>query len=202
MINGPKYKKARRLGASVFEKTQSQKFAVHLTKRKANPEGMRAKTDFGNLMLDKQRIRVTYGINERQFKNMVLAVIAEKNLKPSERLFEVLESRLDNVVLRGGFAHTRSLARQLVSHGHILVNGTKTMVPSRQTRKGDVVSIREASSKKTVFATLDEKLKTVVVPSWIKLDKDKKTLTVEGAPKALPGESKLNLSAVIQFYRR
>ncbi|MEI6479946.1 MAG: 30S ribosomal protein S4 [bacterium] len=199
---GPRYKKARRLGAHVFEKTSTAKFSVHLTKRKANPEGKRAKTDYGNLMLDKQRVRVTYGLNERQFKNMVKGVIAEKTLKPSERLFETLESRLDNVVLRGGFAHTRALARQLTAHGHIIVNGVKTMVPSRQMRKGDVVTIREASSKKPVFATLDEKLKTVVVPAWLKLDKDKKSITVEGAPKALPGESHLNLAAVVQYYRR
>ena len=199
---GPRYKKARRLGASIFEKTQTPKFSAHLTKRKANPEGRRAKTDYGNLLLGKQRVRVTYGINERQFKNLVNSVIAEKTLKPAERLFEVLESRLDNVVLRGGFAHTRALARQLVSHGHILVNGVKTTVPSRQLRKGDVVSIREASSKKPVFATLDEKLKTVTALSWLKLEKDKKTITVEGAPKALPGESNLNLASVVLFYRR
>ena len=199
---GPKYKKARRLGAHVFEKTQGPKFALNLTKRKGNPEGMRAKTDYGNLLLDKQRVRFTYGINERQFKNLVKGVIAERTLKPAERLFEVLESRLDNVVLRGGFAHARAFARQLVSHGHICVNGVKTNVASCQVKKGDVISIRESSLKKPVFATLDEKLKTVTVPSWIKLDKAKKTATVEGAPKALPGESHLNLAAVVLFYRR
>jgi small subunit ribosomal protein S4 len=199
---GPKYKKARRLGAHVFEKTQTPKFAVHLTKRKGNPEGMRAKTDYGNLLLDKQRVRFTYGLNERQFKNLVKAVIAERTLKPAERLFEVLESRLDNVVLRAGFAHARAFARQLVSHGHIAVNGVKTDVASCQLKKGDVVSIKESSLKKPVFATIDEKLKTVTVPSWLKLDKAKKAVTVEGAPKALPGESHLNLAAVVLFYRR
>ncbi len=199
---GPRYKKARRLGAHVFEKTQTPKFAIHLTKRKANPEGMRAKTDYGNLLLDKQRVRFTYGLNERQFKNLVKSVIAERSLKPAERLFEVLESRLDNIVLRSGFAHARAFARQLVSHGHITVNGVKTDVASCRLKKGDVVSIRATSLKKPVFASLDEKLKTVVVPSWLKLDKDKKTVTVEGAPKALPGESHLNLAAVVLFYRR
>ncbi len=199
---GPRYKKARRLGAHVFEKTQTPKFAVNLTKRKGNPEGMRAKTDYGNLLLDKQRVRFTYGISERQFKNIVKDVIAERTLKPAERLFEVLESRLDNVVFRSGFAHTRALARQLVSHGHIVVNGVKTDIPSCKLKKDDVVSIKGSSLNKTVFATLDEKLKTVTVPAWLKLDKAKKTVTVEGAPKALPGESHLNLAAVVLFYRR
>lgn len=199
---GPRYKKARRLGAHVFEKTQSEKFSVHLTKRKANPEGVRAKTDFGNLVLDKQRVRVTYGIQERQFKNLVKDVIAEKSLKPADRLFEKLESRLDNIVLRGGFAATRALARQLVSHGHITVNGVKTNVPSCALRKGDVVSIREGSKAKTVFASLDEKLKSFTAPAWLSVDKAQKTIKIEGAPKSLPGESKLNLASVIQFYRR
>ena len=199
---GPRYKKARRLGASVFEKTQTQKFSVHLTKRKANPEGMRSKTDYGNLVLEKQRVKVTYGIMEKQFKNIVKQVIDERTLKPTDRLFEILESRLDNVVLRGGFAHTRALARQLVSHGHILVNGVKNKIPSHKTRKGDVITIREGSSKKPVFAALDEKMKVQITPSWLKLDKDKKSITVEGKAVALPGESRLNLAAVVQYYRR
>jgi small subunit ribosomal protein S4 len=105
-------------------------------------------------------------------------------------------------VLRGGLAHTRALARQLVVHGHILVNGKKSRTPSQTLRIGDVVSIRVASSKSAVFATLDERLKTLSVPTWLKLDLEKKEIKVEGAPKTLPGESKINLAAVIQFYRR
>ena len=199
---GPRYKKARRLGSYIFENTSTPKFSAHLTKKKANPDGIRAKTDYGNLLLDKQRVRVYYGANERQFKALVNKVIAEGSLKPADRLYEILESRLDNVVLRGGLANTRALARQLTVHGHIMVNGKKARVPSMILRKGDKVSIRPESTKTKVFANLDERLKTINELSWLKIDKDIKVITIEGAPKSLPGESKLNLASVIQYYRR
>jgi small subunit ribosomal protein S4 len=199
---GPRYKKARRLGAHIFEKTQTDKFSAHLTKRKANPDGVRSKSDYGNLLLDKQRVRITYGLNERQFKNLANKILEEKSLKPADRLFEELESRLDNVVLRGGLAHSRPLARQLVVHGHIFVNGKKSRSPSQILRKGDKISIRPTSATSKVFANLDEKMKALVTPAWLQLDKENKVITVDGAPKSLPGETKLNLNAVIQFYRR
>ncbi len=199
---GPRYKKARRLGSFIFENTSTAKFSAHLTKKKANPDGVRARTDYGNLLLDKQRVRFTYGINERQFGNIVNKVIAEGSLKPENSLYAILESRLDNVVLRGGLASTRAAARQLVVHGHITVNGKKARVPSQTLRAGDKVSIRPESANTKVFATLDERLKTVNELSWLKIDKANKVITVEGMPKSLPGESKLNLSAVIQYYRR
>lgn len=202
MITGPRYKKARRLGAHVFEKTQSEKFLVRLTKKRGSPDGVRSRTDYGNLVLEKQRVRVTYGVNERQFKNYVDKVIAKKGVSPVAYLYELLESRLDNAVLRAGFAKTRSLARQMVAHGHILVNGVKTKVPSCAVRKGDVISPREGSKTSPLFTNFEERFKDVTVPAWLKVDVKKLSATVEGAPKALPGESKLDLSAVIEYYRR
>jgi small subunit ribosomal protein S4 len=201
---GPKYKIARRLGANVFEKTQGPKFALSEAKRSKGKGDKRPKqrTDFGNQLLEKQKVRFTYGITERQFKNYVKAVVEKKAAKPEEKLFEALESRLDNVVLRSGLVHARSLARQVVSHGHITVNGRKLTIPSYSVRIGDKIAIREGSSKNGLFATLGERLKDKNVPSWIKLDAEAKSVEVQGAPKVAPGESLFDLGAVIQFYKR
>jgi small subunit ribosomal protein S4 len=160
------------------------------------------KRHFGNQLIEKQKVRFTYGITERQFKNYVKSVIDKKPAKPEEKLFESLESRLDNVVLRSGFASTRALARQVVSHGHITVNGRKVTIPSYSVRIGDKISVREGSSNNGLFETLAEKLKDKTVPSWLKLDAGIKTVEVQGIPKAAPGESLFDLGVVIQFYKR
>jgi len=198
---GPIYKKARRLGNFVFEKTQTQKFAIRAA-RKKGPEMRGPKSDFGIQMLEKQRVRFMYNINERQFSKYVREVIATSSQHQEDNLYAKLESRLDNVVLRGGFAHTRFLARQLVNHGHITVNGKKVNIPSFMVSKGDIIRVREGSMKKIPFANLDEKLKTAVIPAWIKANLEKQELAIQGKPSRTPGESLLNFSAVIQYYKR
>ncbi len=201
MIIGPKYKIARRLGAGVFEKTQTQKFALAKGRKKSEGRGG-PKTDFGVQMLEKQKARYSYGLTEKQFSKYVKSSLAKKGAKQQEMLNGALENRLDNVVLRAGFAPTRMAARQLVSHGHMTVNGKRVTIPSYAVRLGDVVSIREASAKKTVFATLDERLKNTTVLSWLKLDAEKKTATVQGAPKLNPTELIFDLGQVLEFYSR
>lgn len=204
MITGPKYKIARRLGPGVFEKTQTQKFALkeqnkgraHGTKRGAT------RTDYGKQLIEKQKVRVTYGILERQFRNMVDKAIAKKSINSAEALYITLESRLDNIVYRAGFAPTRQAARQLVSHGHIRINGKKVTIPSYQVVTGEKISIRENSLSKPLFATLDERLKGREVPSWLKLDTEKKTVEVQGIPKMVPSELPFDLLVVIEFYSR
>jgi small subunit ribosomal protein S4 len=199
MITGPKYKIARRLGAPIFEKTQTQKFKSRQGEEKP---GARRKsiTDYGRQMNEKQKARFTYGLSEKQFSNYVRTVIESKIANPHEKLFSLIESRLDNAVYRAGVASTRRFARQLVSHGHITVNSWKVTIPSYALSVGDVISIREGSLKKPVFSELDEKLKGQTTPSW--LVGDKKTWKVQNAPK-MEGEKLLfNLEEVLQFYKR
>lgn len=198
---GPKYKIARRLGAQVFEKTQGKKFAIAEGATKGRGD-RRPKTDFGIQMLEKQKVRFTYGIIERQFKNMVKEVLSKRLAKPEEKLFENLESRLDNVVLRGGLAHTRFFARQMVSHGHITVNGKKVNIPSFHVKKGDVISVREGSKDKGLFANLLEKSKDLTIPAWLRTDFNKKIINVEGAPIYVPATLSFSLTSVLEFYRR
>lgn len=204
MIKGPKYKIARRLGAPIFEKTQTQKFKISEEKKSKNKKrgGFGTATNFALQLKEKQKARFTYGISEKQFKNYVKKIIENKTAKPQEALFIALESRLDNAIAKIGLGSTRAFARQLVSHGHILINGKKVTIPSYVATKGDVISIREGSKKKPVFAEVDEKSKTKEIPAWLAYDAEKKSWNVQGAPK-LEGENLLfDLDLVIQYYKR
>ncbi|MBX4209376.1 30S ribosomal protein S4 [Candidatus Parcubacteria bacterium] len=203
MITGPKYKIARRLGANIYEKTQTAKFALRAERKGAAGKGSyRPKGEYATAMLEKQKVRYTYGVLERQFKKYVKESVAKKGVNTVQALFERLETRLDNIVYRLGMAPTRLAARQMVSHGHILVNGKRTNVPSQAISLGDKVSIRPASLKKTIFKDIDEKLSKVAVPSWLSYDADKKTADVTGMPKHNPSELLFNLGQVIEFYSR
>ncbi len=201
MIIGPRYKIARRLGVPVFEKTQTQKYAIRSGQNGKKSEGGRAKSDYGLGMQEKQRARYSYGITAKQFAKYVKNAI-EKKGNSSEILVRTLESRVDNVALRAGFASTRQAARQMSSHGHLTVNGKIVTTPSYQLKLGDVVGIREGSKKKGLFTNLDEKLKTIKLPAWLKLDFDKKTVTVDGIPTASKTELLFNPDTVIGFYSR
>ena len=202
MIRGPKYKIARRLGPSVFEKTQTQKYALRAGARAPAKRGG-PKSDFGIQMLEKQRARFTYGVPERQFSNYVKAAVAKKGVNSVELLYQKLESRLDNVVYRLALSSSRAAGRQMVSHGHILVNGRRVTVPSYQVSQGDVITIREGSKKSNLFGTvLDERIKERQTPSWISFDMEKREAKIQGAPKVVPTEIAFDLGAVIEFYSR
>ncbi len=201
MIFGPKYKIARRLGANIFEKTQTQKFALR-QERKAGKGPYRPKGDFAVAMLEKQKVRFSYGVGEKQFKKYVKESVAKKGTNTTQALYERLEMRLDNTVYRLGFAPTRTAARQMTAHGHILVNGKRTNVPSQTLSIGDKVTVRPASTTKPLFKELDEKMKKVAIPTWISYDGDKKIASIESTPKYSPSEHLFNLGQVIEFYSR
>jgi|SRR5581483_5346728 len=195
---GPKYKIARRLGAPVFEKTQTQKFALHL-ERRGRGSG-KPKTEFGLGLNEKQKARFTYGLTEKQFSNYVKKAIAKKG-NPTQTIFESLENRIDNVVYRLGMARTRFAARQLVSHGHVLVNGQKA-TPSLEVKIGDTVSIRPGSNGKGVFANLEDRVKEVTFPAWLAFDINTREGKAVGKPEYKPGDQMFDLNAVIEFYSR
>jgi small subunit ribosomal protein S4 len=201
MINKPRYKTARRLGNNIFDKTQGEKFLTREARRKVEKRG-RPKSDFGLQMLEKQKAKVTYGVSERMFAKYVKSILDKAGANSPEKLVSILESRLDNVVYRLGFAPTRQSARQMVSHGHIKVNGVKITVPSYGLHLGDKITIRESSNKKGLFVNIDEKLKGHNVPSWLAFDAVKKECKVQGAPKLSPIEVNFDSAAVLNFYSR
>jgi small subunit ribosomal protein S4 len=201
MINKPRYETARRLGANIFDKTQGQKFTEREARKKIQKRS-RPKSDFGLQMLEKQKAKVTYGVSERMFAKYVKSILEKAGANSPEKLISILESRLDNVVYRIGFAPTRQSARQMVSHGHIKVNGLKITVPSYLVSLGDLINIRESSVKKGIFTNLAEKLKTQAYPSWLAFDITKNECKVQGAPKLSALETNFDPAAVLNFYSR
>jgi len=203
MIIGPKYKIARRLNAPVFEKTQTQKFALSQAKKsKKTSRGPRQKSAFGEQLTEKQKARFTYLLTEKQFSNYVKKALASKgNTVPA--LYGLLEGRLDSVTYRAGFATTRSGARQIVSHGHMTVNGNRVTIPSYQISVDDVIGVREASQKKPLFVGISEKMALVTPPNWIKVDSAKIQAKITGAPSSGGKVDTLfDLNSVIEFYSR
>lgn len=200
MINKPKYKIARRLGAAIFEKTQTKKFADKKDAKKSF--GGRPKSAYGIQLNEKQKARLTYGISEKQFKNYVSKILAKKSNDPQSDLFESLEKRIDNTVYRAGFARTRREARQIVSHGHVKLNGTRITIPSIVVKKSDIISIKEQSHTKGIYTTLDDRSKDITTPEWLVTDFKKKEATIIGVPSHKSGDLLFDLGAIIEYYRR
>ena len=210
MITDQKCKKCRRAGEKLFLKGERCFTPKCAMERKPYPPGKlisekkhrSSVTEYGTQLREKQKVRNTYRVSEKQFSNYVKEASGKQGVKPAEYLFEALESRLDSAVFRTGIVGSRSLARQLVTHGHITVNGRKTDIPSRRLKVGDVLAIREGSKGSKLFEGLSEKLKGVTAPTWFKVDADKITATFQGKPKAGQGESMFNLTSVMEFYSR
>lgn len=208
MITGPKYKIARRLGAPIFDKTQSQKFKASADKRKKGR--MRPPTNFGIQLIEKQKARFTYGVSEKQFSKYAKNIINKKTPNPQEKLFEELEARLDNVIYRIGLGNTRGFTRQIVSHGHIRINGKKMNIPSYKVKKGDEISIRDGSLKRPLFQNVNEKIKERTLPIWIvrggvgskKSDAKDLKWGITDLPKYQPLDLLFDLNTVIQFYKK
>jgi small subunit ribosomal protein S4 len=194
-----KFKIAKRLGPNIFEQTQSQKFALSDTRFKKSKRRGRGASDYGRQLLEKQRVRFTYGIPETQLSNY--AKVAYEAADPSTTLHVLLETRADSVLYRAGFAPTRRAARQIVSHGHVLVNGKRTNVPSFALKKGDVLTVREGSKKSPLFAGLAES-EGRVVPQWLAVDRGTLTIELKGEPVYTPAETTLDYATVFEFYSR
>ncbi len=201
MIIGPKFKIAKRLGAPIFEKTQTQKFALSQARggRKLKRAGQAS--DYKRQLIEKQKMRFTYGITEKQLRRYVDEA-TEKSHQPITLLMERLESRLDNTIYRLGLAKTRRFARQVVSHGHILVNGKKLSIPSHKVRIGDVITVREGSKQTGIFVQIADTHESAAVPAWLSIDIKKLTATVTGLPVYNPAETLFDPEQVMEYYSR
>jgi small subunit ribosomal protein S4 len=196
-----KYKIAKRLGAGIFEQTQTQKFALSEARTAKTKKRGRGGSEYGRQLLEKQKVRFTYGIAEKQLHSYAKVAYEEKN--PSLELHRALEERLDSAVYRAGFATTRRAARQMTSHGHITVNGKRVTVPSHRLRKGDVFAVREGSRSSSLFSHLgNPEIAKRTPPSWLEVDTNAMKVSVVGETSYAPGESGLDYSAVFEFYSR
>lgn len=194
---GPQWKKSRRLGFSTLETGKE------LSKRPYAPgqHGQKRKkpTEYGLQLAEKQKVRHMYGVNEKQFYNTFKRASKMEGIT-GYNFFCLLESRLDNVVYRLGFATTRRQARQLVNHGHILLNGVKTDIASCQVKVGDVVSVKESSKSLEIIKTA--LASQTHVPGFVEVDAEK----MEGKYIRLPERSELNQeineALIVEYYNR
>jgi len=170
-------------------------------KRKRRPTPL---SEYGKALREKQKLKSWYNLKERQFKNYVKRILERRGKveDASSLLIKILESRLDNVVFRLGFASSRAQAQQLVSYGHFLVNGKSINTPSYLVKKGDTVSVKAQKTKKTIFQNLKNLLKKYKTPSWLALDVEKlegKVIAEPGLEEAAPP---VEISAIFEFYSR
>ena len=178
MIRGPKEKKERALGQALQLKGKrcaSPKCALVRRPYRPGQHGksrQRALSDFGRQIREKQKFKLSYGLDERNLRELVHRA-EKKSGSTVTRILELLERRLDNVVFRLGFAPSRAAARQLVVHGHIFVNKKRVRSPGYEVRAQDVISIRKESLEHVNFKDLKEALKKYDVPSWLQLDPEK-----------------------------
>lgn len=158
-------------------------------------------SDRGLQLREKQKVRFSYGVLERQFRRF----FAEAKKGPSttgENLFVLLERRLDNVVYRLGFADSRAQARQIVRHGHIMVNDRKTDIPSFLVKSGDVIKWREASTKTEHYKRVAEQIEEKLIPTWLSLEKEGMTGRVLNLPAKDDIEAGFNEKAIVEYYSR
>jgi small subunit ribosomal protein S4 len=203
---GPVCKLCRREGVKLFLKGDKCITKCTLERRNSRPgqhgtSRTRKESSFGRQWREKQRVRRTYGVLERQFvKHFNTA--ANRPGKTSENLLQILEMRLDNLVYRLGFADSRAQARQLVNHGHFAVNGRKTDIPSFIAKPNDVIAVRERSKGLEYFKTRALLLAQKSVPAWLQLDTDAMTGRVISVPSRTDLELPFDEQAVVEFYQR
>lgn len=195
---GPKHRIARRLGVNILDKTSaslqrrlSVTPGVHGAKRK------KKLSEFGQQLVEKQKAKAMYGILERQFKTLVQSLQEQKG-ETGELIVSSLETRLDNIVYRLGFAKTRYMARQIVGHGHIVVNGKKVTIPSYAVKEGDVISISDKMQKNVQITKLLEEEK-VILPF---LEKKGPVGKLVRMPKTADVEVPFNTQLIIEYYSR
>jgi small subunit ribosomal protein S4 len=198
----PTEKKERTLGTKLFLKASrclSPKCAMIRRPSKPGIHGgkkgrQKATSEFGRQLQEKQKIQITYGLNNRQMRRLF------RGKKETQKILKSLEKRLDNVIFRLGLADSRIIARQLISHGHFSVNGRKVTIPSYRVKVGERVGLNPNSRKLKIFENLEMKLKKFEPPKWLKLDKEKITGELLDKPQEVNLPFDLNL--VAEYYSR
>jgi small subunit ribosomal protein S4 len=202
--HGPVGKVSRRLGIGITEKGQ------RILNKRSYPPGQhgpgakrRQVSDYGLQLMEKQKARYLYGVLERQFRRL-FEDASRRTGVTGEYLLSLLERRLDNVVYRLGLATTRNQARQLVNHGHIMVDGRKTNIPSYTVKVGQVISVRPESRRRTYFKNLVDsgELNRYRTPDWLRLNPADVSGQVLALPRREDAEPGINEQLIVEFYSR
>ncbi|MEM7101510.1 MAG: 30S ribosomal protein S4 [Bacteroidota bacterium] len=198
---GPKTKKSRAFGQSIFGFDKAFEKKKYPPGQHGNGRRRRQKSDYAIQLMEKQKAKYTYGVLERQFRNL-FEKASRKGGVTGEVLFQLLESRLDNVVFRMGIAPTRRAARQLVSHKHILVNGIVTNIPSAMIRPGDIVSVRGKSQGLEVIRNSVNTKGEVRKFAWLEWNKDKMEGTFLSYPTREEIPENINEQLIVELYSK
>jgi len=158
-------------------------------------------SDYGAGLLEKQKLRMMYGLTEKQFRNLFQKAKRKQGIT-GDNFLSYLETRLDNVVYRLGFAKTRKSARQFVNHGHLLINGHKVDIPSYQVSVGDDITVREKTSSRQVATRNLDGSQYNNTPPWLEVKADSLQGTVSRMPQSDELEQSINVQLVVEFYSR
>jgi small subunit ribosomal protein S4 len=197
---GPRVRISRRFGIPIFGPTK------YLERRNYGPgvhgpKSRRKHTDYGLGLIEKQKLKYYYGLLERQFRGVYEKALRRRGVT-GEQMLQILETRLDNVVYHLGFANTRAAARQMVSHGHIQVNGRKVNVPSFALKVNDVITVKNTNVSRQLATKNLETATSRVVPDWMSLSKDEFKGVVMRIPTRDEIQPIANEQAVVEFYSR
>ncbi len=196
----------RRLGERLFLKPERDLTPKSAMVKRPYPPGVHGRTasrssgDYATILRAKQKVRFTYVIPDAMLRRYVRRALSAQN--PADRLFELLESRLDAVVFRLGLSSSRLEARHLVSYGHVAVNGSPVRSPSRFLRPGDRVAIREASASRPMFAERKIRLKGYETAEWLRLDRETFSGELVRPPKLADGATRTDFDQVLAYYSR
>jgi len=197
---GPRVRISRRFGVPIFGPTK------YLERRNYGPgvhgpKSRRKHTDYGLGLIEKQKLRYYYGLLERQFRGVYERALKRRGVT-GEQMLQILETRLDNICYHLGFANTRAAARQLVSHGHVKVNGRKVDIPSFGTKVNDVVEIKDTSVSRQMATRGLESSTSRTIPDWVSLNKEAFKGNVLRTPSRDDIHPIANEQAVVEFYSR
>jgi len=203
-FNGPKGKLVRRFGMNIFENPKYDR----LLDQKGHPPGQhgekqqrRKVSEYGLQLIEKQKLKYSYGLLEKQFKN-TFARAARKKGVTGDNLIQLLELRLDNAVFRAGFGTTRTQARQLINHGHLKVNGRRVDIPSYQLKSGDVISVRDRDKSRALVARNVESSLSFQRPEWLTTDVENLTANVLHLPDGAQVQNQINAQLIVELYSK
>jgi small subunit ribosomal protein S4 len=197
---GPRVRISRRFGTPIFGPSK------YLERRNYGPgvhgpKSRRKHTDYGLGLIEKQKLRYYYGLMERQFRGVYEKALKRRGVT-GEQMLQILETRLDNVVFHLGFASTRAAARQMVSHGHVAVNGRKVNVPSYSLKVNDLVEVKNSNVSRQLATKNLEMATSRAVPDWLTMNKEEFKGTVMRIPTRDEIQPIANEQAVVEFYSR
>ena len=195
------HKMCRRLGVKLCQSAKCPVARRNYPPGIHGPKGRQRQTEYGMQLAEKQKAKVSYNVLEKQFR-LIFERAAKTSGDVGQNLVVLLERRLDNVIYRLGFAGSRAQARQLVNHGHFLVNGQKINIPSYAVKAGDIIGLHSHSTDNKYFKQQLGKLKAAAIPGWLYFDSSKKEAKVLSAPQSSGVEQLFDVQAITEYYSR